>query len=145
MKPLKLYTRITILISLILTAVLLAVVFFFISKTRDIEVQEQENRARRLVQQLANQLSSASLSLAELRRYAVVFKEAHIDQIDEIRLYGESPNGLSEIISLTPAETEKINERDLQRLRNNETIVALRNVETEDGSQIVIYAAAPLF
>lgn len=145
MKPLKLYTRITIFISLILTAVLLAVVFFFISKTRDIEVQEQENRARRLVQQLANQLSAASPNLAEMRRYAVLFKEAHGDQIDQIRVYGETSKGLSEVIHLSPAETEEINERDLQRLRNNETIVALRNVETEDGQQIAIYAAAPLF
>lgn len=145
MKSLKLYTRITIVVSLVLTAVLLAVVLFFVSKTRDIEFQEQEERAKQLVLQLANRLPTTSPNLADLRRYAVVFKEAHEGQIQQIRIYGETKNGLTEVIRLNPAEPEEIPESDLARLRNNETISALRTVETEDGPRTVIYAAAPLF
>lgn len=145
MKPLKLYTRITILVSLVLTAVLLAVVFFFVSKARDMELQEQDERAKHLVLQLANRLPTTSSNLTDLRRYAIVFKEAHEGEIQQVRIYGETKNGLREVIRLNPGEPEDIPESDLARLRNNETISALRSVESDDGPTTVIYAAAPLF
>jgi two-component system, NtrC family, sensor kinase len=145
MKPLKLYTRITILVSLVLSAVLLAVVFFFISETREIELQEQEDRARRLVEQLARGLPASSQNLAELRRYAVTFKEAHADQIQHVRVYGETKKGLAEVTRLSRSDPERISDDDLRRLKSGETLTALREVETDEGRRAVIYAAAPLF
>ena len=60
MKPLKLYTRTTIIVSLILISVLLAVVYFFVTKARDLELKDQEVRAQRFALQLANSLPEVS-------------------------------------------------------------------------------------
>ena len=51
MKPLKLYTRTTILTAAILTATLLLVVIFFVIKVRSLELQEQEQQAKLLATQ----------------------------------------------------------------------------------------------
>jgi signal transduction histidine kinase len=141
MKPLKLYTRTTILVSAVLTAVLLVAVYFFISETNNIERQEQEERAKRWATQLANQLPNGPQDLVTLRREADVFRNAHEGQIQQIRIYGETKKGLIEAIVLAPAEPEEISEQDLAKLRNSEPVSHLR--QNEAGEE-VIYAAAPL-
>src|SRR5947209_6538632 len=128
MKPLKLYTRTTILVSAILMAVLLAVVYFFISKAKDIELQDQESRAKLWATELANQLPNqspqASQDLFALRNYALLFRTAHEatreGQIQRIRIYGVTKKGLIEVITLPPAEPEEISARDLAILRSGE-------------------------
>jgi len=152
MKPLKLYTRTTILVSAVLIAVLLAVVYFFISKAKDIELQEQESRAKlwatELANQLPNQTPNASQDLATLRNYALLFRTAHEatheGQIQRIRIYGVTKKGLVEVITLPPAEPEEISMRDLAILRSGEPISSLREVGIGEERQAVIYAAAPL-
>jgi signal transduction histidine kinase len=143
MKPLKLYTRTTILVSAVLTAVLLVVVYFFVSKTRDIELQDQEQRAKLWATQLANRLASGPQDLATLRRDALFFRDAH-GEIQQIRVYGETRGGLREDITLPLAEPEEISTRDLVTLRSGETLARVREVEFEGERQPAIYAAAPL-
>jgi signal transduction histidine kinase len=141
MKPLKLYTRTTILISALLTAVLLVAVYFFIARTREFEVQDQEHRAQLWATQMANLLANEARDLTALRRRALSFREAHEGQIRQIRIYGQTAKGLREEIQLAPDEPEEIPARDLEALRRGATIS--RTVRLGDG-ETANYAAAPI-
>jgi signal transduction histidine kinase len=144
MKPLKLYTRTTILVSLILTSVLLAVVYFFVTKAREIEAQEQLENARILVLRLAISLPelSADLEIAEIRKNIIAFRKLNTTaQIQVIRVYDKS---LNEIVQYPPAEPEDIPQSELARLAQKDAIASLREDTTKPTSQSLIYAAAPL-
>jgi len=144
MKQLDLYTRTTALISAVLTAVLLVVVYFFVSKTKDIELQDQEHRAQVWATQLATLLANDPPQLTALRNRALSFREAHKDQVRQVRVYGQTKGGLREEIALLPADPEEIAPADLARLRRNETISEVREVASAEGAGAVIYAAAPI-
>jgi two-component system, NtrC family, sensor kinase len=144
MKPLKLYTRTTILVSLILISVLLAVVYFFVTKAREIESQEQLENARILVLRLANSLPelSADLELSEIRVNLTQFRKLNATaNIQVIRVYNKS---LNEILQSPPAEPEDIPQTELVRLAQKDAVASLRESATKQGAQLMIYAAAPL-
>lgn len=91
MKPLKLYTRTTILTSAVLTVVLLLFVVFFITKTREMEAQDQEQTAKLWAAQLANLIAYESPpELLQMRLRVISFGQAHEGQIRQIRIYGET-------------------------------------------------------
>ncbi len=142
MKPLKLYTRTTILVSLILISVLLAVVFFFVTKAREIESQEQLENARILVLRLANSLPelSADLELSEIRKNLPAFRKLNAT-IQIIRVYDKS---LNEILQSPTAEPEDIPQKELARLAQKDAVASLRESKTKQGTQLMIYSAAPL-
>jgi len=142
MKPLKVYTRTTILISAVLAAVMLVVVYFFISKIKDIEVEEQEQRAKQLATQLAYLISNDPPELSALRNRTLDFRDAHEGEIRQIRIYGDTSQGIREVIALTTAEPEEISPSHLKSLRNGEVVASLREVGPEHRQ--VIYAAAPI-
>jgi len=144
MKPLKLYTRTTILVSLILVSVLLAVVYFFVTKAREIEAQEQQENARILALRLANSLPelSADLELSEIRKNLTAFRKLNATvQIQIIRVYDKS---LNEILQSPTAEPEDIPQKELARLAQKDAVAGLREVKTSTGPQLMNYAAAPL-
>lgn len=141
MRLLKLHTRTTILTSLVLTTVLLLAVYFFVTKIREIEVQDHEQRAMLWAAQFANMLDN-SRKTTDLLARAAEFSEQHEGQIRQIRIYGETQRGLVEI---TPGEREPIAAGDLQQLRRGQPISSRRTVETENGQGMVIFAAAPIF
>lgn len=146
MKPLKLYTRTTILTSAALTMVLSLVVFFFVTKIREIELQDQEQTAKLWATQLANLIADESpRETLKMRLRAISFSQAHAGRIRQIRIYGETPKGLHEEISLAPDEPEEIAPNDLAILKRNEPVAGLREIESDDGREAVIYAAAPIF
>src|SRR5437762_11762268 len=89
MKPLKLYTRMTILVSAVLIAVLLGMVYFFISKARDIELQDQATRAKLWATQLASRLVSGSQETSAMQSDVLFFRNLHEGQIRQIRVYGQ--------------------------------------------------------
>jgi hypothetical protein len=94
MKPLKLYTRTTILTSAALTVVLLVFVVFFITKIREMELQDQEQTAKLWAAQLANRLAYESPpELLQMRKRAIEFSQAHEGQIRQIRIYGQTKKG----------------------------------------------------
>ena len=140
MKPLKLYTRTTIFVSAVLTAVLLVVVYFFITQAREIERQDQAELAKRLAMQLADRLVVGPQDFTALRNDARSFRETH-DGIHQIRIYGETRKGLVEDLSLPSVEPEEIAASDMEKLRNGDPIASVREAGP-DGK--VIYAAAPL-
>ena len=144
MKPLKLYTRTTILVSLILISVLLAVVFFFVTKAREIEAQEQLENARILVLRLANSLPelSADLEMSQIRTNLNQFRKLNTTaNIHIIRVYDKS---LNEILQLPNAEPEDIPQKELARLAQKDAVASQRQVKMQGGSQRMNYAAAPL-
>src|SRR5436853_131500 len=114
MKPLKLYTRFTILVSAVLIAVLLGVVYFFISKAKEIEQQDQVTRAQLWATQLANTLVNDPLEKSVQQRDVIFFRKAHEGQIQQIRVYGVIPkrNVLEEFIAEPAGEPEEISARD---------------------------------
>jgi signal transduction histidine kinase len=144
MKPLKLYTRTTILVSAVLATVLLAVVYFFISRTKEIDLRDQEARAELWARQLATQLSSDSLDLATLRKNVFFFHTAHEGQIQQIRIYGLTRKGLQEEISVPPASPEELLKQDLVLLRQGKVISGMREIGAGSERERVIYAAAPI-
>ena len=144
MKPLKLYTRTTILVSLILISVLLAVVYFFVTKAREIESQEQLENARILVLRLANSLPelSVDLELSEIRKNLTAFRKlSATTNIQIIRVYDKS---LNEILQSPTAEPEDIPQKELARLAQKDAVASLRGNNTPQGAQLMIYTAAPL-
>jgi two-component system, NtrC family, sensor kinase len=146
MKPLKLYTRTTILTSAALTVVLLVFVVFFITKIREMELQDQEQTAKLWAAQLANWVAYESQTeLLQMRLRAISFSQAHEGQIRQIRIYSHTKNRLIEQISLLPDEPEELTPADIAKLKSNETVSRLREIESDEGSETVIYAAAPIF
>lgn len=146
MKPLKLYTRTTILASTALTVVMLLFVFFFITKIREMELQDQEQTAKLWAAQLANLIAYESPpELLQMRLRAISFSQAHEERIRQIRIYGETKKGLREQISLLTDEPEEIAPADVAALKRNEPVSRLREIESEQGRETVIYAAAPIF
>jgi signal transduction histidine kinase len=143
MKPLKLYTRTTVLASAVLTAVLLVVAFFFITRTREIERQEQEQRAELWASLLANQIATnPSRKTLELHERVIAFGQEHEKQIRQIRIYSEKGR---EAISLVSDETEELAAADLAVLKRGGSRARTRELETPAGREKLIYAAAPIF
>src|SRR5438093_9399669 len=99
MKPLKLYTRMTILVSAVLIAVLLGMVYFFISKAKDIELQDQATRAKLWATQLANRLVNGPQDIGAMQNDVLFFRNVHEGQIRQIRVYGETRRELRESIT----------------------------------------------
>lgn len=141
MKQLKLYTRTTLLASAVLTAVLLVVAFFFITRARKIEWQEQEQRAELWATLLANQIATnPSKKTLELHSRVLAFGQEHEKQIRQIRIY--SANG-REVVSLAADEPEALAVGDLEKLRRGESLG--RAKETDAAGEPLIYSAAPIF
>ena len=139
MKQLKLYTRTTLLASAVLTAVLVVVAFFFITRARAIERQEQEQRVELWATVLANQIATnPSKKTLELHSRVIAFGQEHERQIRQIRIY--SANG-REVVSLASDEPEALATSDLEILRRG----SLRAREIEAAGESLIYAAAPIF
>jgi two-component system NtrC family sensor kinase len=143
MKPLKLYTRTTLLTSAVLTAVLLVVAFFFIISTRQIEQQEQKQRAELWASLLANQIATGpSKKTTELYSQVSAFGQEHENRINQIRIYSEKGK---EVVSLWPDDPEALDTADLKILRRGAALAHEREEETPEGRQKIIYAAAPIF
>jgi signal transduction histidine kinase len=145
MKPLKLYTRTTILTSAVLTVVLLLFVIFFITKTREMELQDQEKTAKLWAGQLANLIAYDSQELLQVRLRVIQFSQTHEGQFRQIRIYSQMKKGLIEQISLSTDEPEEITPADAVKLKSNDTVARAREIESEQGRETVIYAAAPIF
>lgn len=147
MKPLKLYTRTTLLTSTVLAMVLLLVVFFFVTKISDLEEQEQERSAKLLATQLANLLGyETPRETSKMRIRAISFGEAHQQQIKEIRIYGVVRTGvLRELITLSTADPEEIALGDIPALQRGEPVARVREIDADGGRAKVVYAVAPIF
>ncbi|MFN8003929.1 MAG: ATP-binding protein [Acidobacteriota bacterium] len=146
MKPLKLYTRMTLWTAVVLTLVLLLFVYFFATKVKSLELQDQEQRAMIWATQLANVLTyGSSLTTSELQARAWKFKDDREGQIQQIRIYGQTNKGLTEVIRLEQDEREVIAAADLVPLKRGEPVAHLRVRTTDTGTASVIYAAAPIF
>lgn len=147
MKPLRLYTRTTLLTSTVLATVLVVVIFFFVTRIRDLERQDQQRNAMLLATQLANLLAyDLPRETIKMRRRATSFNEAHPGLIRQIRVYGVTRNGqLREEISLSPDPPEEIADQDIPALRRGEPMARVREMESEAGRERLIYAIAPMF
>ena len=141
MNNLKLYTRTTLLASAVLTAVLLVVAFFFITRARAIERQEQEQRAELWATLLANQIATnPSKKTLELYSRVSAFGQEHEKQIRQIRIY--SANG-REVVNLVSDEPETLAPTDLEILRRGVSLA--RPKENATAGEPLIYSAAPIF
>lgn len=141
MKHLKLYTRTTLLASAVLTAVLLVVAFFFITRTRVIERQEQEQRAELWATLLANQIATnPSKKTLELHSRVSAFAQEHEKQLRQIRIYSERGR---EVVSFAPEEPEPLAAPDLETLRRGDSLARAR--DNDPSGEPLIYAAAPIF
>lgn len=145
MKPLKLYTRTTIIVSLILISVLLAVVYFFVTKARELELKDQEVRAQRFALQLANSLPEVSddYTLADVRKAALNFRQLNSasEQIQQIRIYNKSFN---EVVTVPDVAKEELPPKEFAKLAKGQPISILRENTTPKNKQKYIFAAAPL-
>jgi signal transduction histidine kinase len=138
--------RTTLLASAVLTTVLLLVVYFFVTNLRDIELQDQEQLAKLWATQFANLLAYDSpRETLQMHARAIAFSEAHEDQIRQIRIYGETRMGLREVVKIAPDEPDEITGSDLRSLKRGEPIARVRRITSDEGTESVIYAAAPIF
>src|SRR5262245_24951146 len=137
MKPLKLYTRTTILTSAVLTVVLLLFVIFFITKTREMELQDQEKTEMLWAGQLANLIAyESSPELLQIQLRVIQFSQTHEGQFRQIRIYGQTKKGLLiEQISLTTDEPEEISSADAAKLKSNDTVARVREIESDQGRE----------
>jgi two-component system, NtrC family, sensor kinase len=141
MRHLKLYTRTTLLASAVLTAVLLVVAFFFITRTRAIERQEQEQRAELWATLLANQIATnPSRKTLELHSRVIAFGQEHERQVRQIRIYSERGR---EVVSLLPDEPEALAQADLETVRRGASLARAR--DNDPLGEPLLYAAAPIF
>ncbi|MBI1763198.1 MAG: HAMP domain-containing protein [Acidobacteria bacterium] len=141
MENLKLYTRTTLLTSAVMTAVLVVVAFFFITKARAIERQEQEQRAELWATVLANQIAiNPSKKTLELHSRVISFGQEHERQIRQIRIYSATGR---EVVSLVADEPETLAQNDLNSLHRGASLA--RPKENEAAGEPLIYAAAPIF
>lgn len=144
MKPLRLYTRTTILVSLILISVLLAVVYFFVTRAAEIELQEQRETGRILALRLANSLPELSpdLDYAEIRKNIRAFRNLNATSpLQIIRVYNKS---LNEIVQYPTAAPVDIPPQVLSKLKQKDATAILREVQTGTNPQVFIDAYAPL-
>lgn len=144
MKPLKLYTRTTILVSLILISVLVAVVYFFVTRAAEIELQEQHETGRILALRLANSLPELSpdLEKAEIRRQIIAFRKLTATaQLQMIRVYDKSLNEIDQFPAAPPVDIPR---QVLSKLAQKDATTVLRETQTKPQAQAFIDAYAPL-
>lgn len=144
MKPLKLYTRTTILVSLILISVMLAVVYFFVTRATEIELQEQRENARILALRLANSLPELSpdLDYAGIRKDIRAFRNLNATApLQMIRVYNKS---LNEIVQYPTSAPVDIPPQVLSQLKQKDATAILRETKTAAKPQTFIDAYAPL-
>ncbi|MBS1810071.1 MAG: HAMP domain-containing protein [Acidobacteria bacterium] len=144
MKPLKLYTRTTILVSLILISVLLAVVYFFITRATEIEAQEQRENGRILVLRLANSLPELSpdLEKREIIKNIRDFRTLNATaQLQVIRVYDKS---LNEIVQYPTAAPADIPQQVLSKLAQKDATAIFREGNIKSRNQDYIDAYAPM-
>lgn len=160
MKPLNLYLKTTLLVLAVLIPVLLAVVFSFNYTSREIERRDQQQLARRWIEQLQDKIANAVDEEAQ-RDYAIIFKDAHesglSDTIEEIRLYVvrtvNKKRQLTQdavISDKKGEEPQPISEADLALLRKGQIIIRAREItQKADKTSAAetwreVFAAAPL-
>ena len=144
MKPLKLYTRTTILVSLILISVLLAVVYFFVTRATEIGAQEQLENGRILVLRLANSLPQLSpdFEKSEIRTNIIQFRKlTATSQMQMIRVYDKSLNEIDQYPTAAPAD---IPPQVLSVLAKKDAIAIFRADKTQARAQVFIDAYGPL-
>jgi signal transduction histidine kinase len=159
-KPLNLYLKTTLLVLAVLIPVLLAVVFSFNYTSREIERRDQQQLARRWIEQLQDKIANAVDEEAQ-RDYAIIFKDAHesglSDTIEEIRLYVvrtvNKKRQLTQdavISDKKGEEPQPISEADLALLRKGQIIIRAREItQKADKTSAAetwreVFAAAPL-
>lgn len=160
MKPLNLYLKTTLLVLAVLIPVLLAVVFSFNYTSREIERRDQQQLARRWIEQLQDKIANAVDEEAQ-RDYAIIFKDAHesglSDTIEEIRLYVvrtvNKKRQLTQdavISDKKGEEPQPVSEADLALLRKGQIIIRAREItQKADKTSAAetwreVFAAAPL-
>src|SRR5262249_6772704 len=114
-------------------------------KTREIELQDQEKTAKLWAGQLANLIAYDSQELLQVRLRVIQFNQTHEGQFRQIRIYSQMKKGLIEQISLSTDEPEEIAPADAAKLKSNDTVARVREIESDQGRETVIYAAAPIF
>jgi signal transduction histidine kinase len=159
-KPLNLYLKTTLLVLAVLIPVLLAVVFSFNYTSREIERRDQQQLARRWIEQLQDKIANAVDEEAQ-RDYAIIFKDAHesglSDTIEEIRLYVvrtvNKKRQLTQdavISDKKGEEPQPVSEADLALLRKGQIIIRAREItQKADKTSAAetwreVFAAAPL-
>lgn len=160
MKPLNLYLKTTLLALAVLIPVLLAVIFSFNYTSREIERRDQQQLARRWIEQLQDKIANAVDEEAQ-RDYAIIFKDAHesglSDTIEEIRLYAvrtvNKKRQLTQdavISDKKGEEPQPVSEADLALLRKGQIIIRAREItQKADKTSAAetwreVFAAAPL-
>jgi signal transduction histidine kinase len=146
MKPLKLYTRMTLLTSAVLAMVLLLVAVFFVTRLRNIEQQDQERNAKLLAIQLANLLAyTQPREIPKMQARAESFLEARQQDVREIRIYLFDKNILREEIRLSAGAPEEIAAKDIPALQRGEPLAEARELVTPGGREKIFVAIAPIF
>lgn len=140
MKPLKIYARTTLIVSLILASVLLAVVYLFVTRAREIELQDQMEQARVLVLTLVNSLPEISPDLSEVRKNVIAFRK--LNGIQQVRIYDKTLQ--KEIVQIPDTQSEEIPDKELSKLGKRDAVSVVRKIKTRQGVQEFVYAVAPL-
>jgi two-component system, NtrC family, sensor kinase len=146
MKPLRLYTRTTLLTAAVLAMVMLLVAVFFVTRLRNLEQQNQERNAKLLAIQLANLLAyTVPREIPKMQARAQSFFEVRQQEVREIRIYLLDKTVLREEIRLSAGAPEEIAAKDIAILRGGDPLAEAREIAGPGGRQKIIVAIAPIF
>ncbi len=145
MRQLKIYTRTSIIISLILIAVLIAVLLTIVTKAREVELQDQGEHARQLALQLSNSLPDPNsdqvmLSDIELAVSNFLQRNASSGKFRQVRVYDLR---MQNVFNYPNAKKEDIPGNEFSKLGKGLAVSSLREISEQGINQQLIYAAAP--
>ena len=142
MRQLKIYTRTSIIISLILIAVLIAVLLTIVTKAREVELQDQSERARRLALQLTNSLPDPNVEAVNLSFAVANFLQnnAEAGKIRQIRVYDLR---MQNVFNQPLAQKEDIPGKEFSNLAKGLAVSSPREISEGGVKKELIYAVAP--
>ncbi len=145
MRQLKIHTRTSIIISLILIFVLILVLFVIVRKARDVESEDQGQRARQLALQLINSLpdpNSPEVKLTDIELAVTNFlqRNASSGKFLQVRVYDLRMNN---VFNYPESEKEDIPSIEFSKLGKGLAVSSQREISKQGITQQLIYAAAP--
>ena len=145
MRQLKIYTRTSIIISLILVAVLIAVLLTIVTLARKVEEGDQGEHARQLALQLINSLpdpNSEDVKLSDIELAVTNFlqRNASAGKFRQVRVYDLR---MQNVFNYPLAKKEDIPGTEFSDLSKGLAVSNPREIFEQGFNRQLIYAAAP--
>ncbi|HZS48112.1 MAG TPA: ATP-binding protein [Blastocatellia bacterium] len=137
---LKLHVKMTVLISIVILAVLLAVTYIYNSRVRAINAQDQKDRAEIAAVNLADGISQKGLinNNSDLSYHVHTFVRGGVQQV---RVYGIARGEPVEVVTDPPTDREPVPPQALAQIKNSNAYAQV--TQLPDGN-VLVNAYAPI-